>query len=156
MNIVRLIKICLNETYSKVSIGKCFSDSFPILNGLKQGNDLSPLLFNFALEHSIRKVQENQVVNLLGDNMDSINKNKESLIDASMEVGLERNVEKTKYMLLARQQNVGKNHDRNSKQIFELFHIFKGSVCYLNVMILLCILVMRQQTIVAYRPIAKK
>jgi hypothetical protein len=52
--------MCLNETYSKVRIGKHLSDSFPIQNGLKQGDAPPPLLFNFALEMS-RKVQENQV-----------------------------------------------------------------------------------------------
>jgi hypothetical protein len=50
MKLVRLIKMCLNETYSKACIGKHFSDSFPIQKGLKQGDVLSPLLFNFALE----------------------------------------------------------------------------------------------------------
>jgi hypothetical protein len=40
---------------------KHLSDSFPIQNGLKQGDALSPLLFNLALECDIRKVQENQV-----------------------------------------------------------------------------------------------
>jgi hypothetical protein len=59
MKLVRLIKMCLNETYSKVCIGKYLSDSFPIQNSLKQGDALSPLLFNLALEYAIRKMQEN-------------------------------------------------------------------------------------------------
>jgi hypothetical protein len=49
-------------------------------------------------------------VNLLGDNIDTIRKNTETLIDAS-KVGLEINVEKTKYMLLSRHQNVGQNRE---------------------------------------------
>jgi hypothetical protein len=50
-------------------------------------------------------------VNLLGDNIDTVKKNTETLIDASKEVGLEINVVKTKYMLLSRHQNVGRNRD---------------------------------------------
>jgi hypothetical protein len=49
--------MCLNETYSRVRIGKNQSDKFPIQNGLKEGDVLSPLLFNFALEYAIRSVQ---------------------------------------------------------------------------------------------------
>jgi hypothetical protein len=94
---------------------------------LKQGNVLSPLLFNVPLIYAIRKVQENQVglkwnvthqllayagdVNLLGDNIDTANKNTETLIDSSKEVGLEVNVEKTKYMLLCHDHNAGQNQD---------------------------------------------
>jgi hypothetical protein len=50
-------------------------------------------------------------VNLLGDNIDTIKKNMETLTDASKEVGLEINVDKTKYMLLSRHQNVSQNRD---------------------------------------------
>jgi hypothetical protein len=110
--------MCLNETYSKVHIGKHLSDNFPIQNGLKQGDVLSPLLFNFALEYAIRKVQENRVglklskthqllvyaddVNLLGDNIDTKKENTQTSIDASKEVGLEANTEKTKFIVMCK------------------------------------------------------
>jgi hypothetical protein len=50
-------------------------------------------------------------VNLLGDDIDTINKNTQTLTDASKEVGLEVNVEKTKYMLVSHDQNAGQNQD---------------------------------------------
>jgi hypothetical protein len=110
MKLVGLIKTCLNETYSIFRIGKQPSHNFLIQNGLKQGDALSPLLFNFALEYAIRKVQENQVglklngtyhllvyaenMKLLCDNTYTIKKNTQTLIDASMEVGLEKTQKK--------------------------------------------------------------
>jgi hypothetical protein len=39
--LVRLIKMCLNKTYSKIRIGKYLSDAFPIQNGLKQGDAIT-------------------------------------------------------------------------------------------------------------------
>jgi hypothetical protein len=52
--------MCLNETYSEVSIDKYLSDTFPVQNGLTQGGTLSSLFFKFASEYIIRKVQEIQ------------------------------------------------------------------------------------------------
>ena len=54
--LVRLIKMSLTGIYSRVRVGKNVSDRFPIRNGLEQGDALSPLLFNFAIECAIRRV----------------------------------------------------------------------------------------------------
>jgi hypothetical protein len=51
-------------------------------------------------------------VNLLEHKLNAIEINTETVTDASKEVGLEVNTEKTKYMLLSRHQNAGQNHNR--------------------------------------------
>ena len=50
----------MTETYSRVRFVKNVSEMFPIKNGFKQGDAISPLLFNFALEYAIEMVQVNQ------------------------------------------------------------------------------------------------
>ena len=59
MKLVRLIRMCVNETCSRDWMGKHLSDVFPFKNGLKQGDALLPLIFNFAVEYVIRKVEVN-------------------------------------------------------------------------------------------------
>ena len=54
--LVRLVKMSLTESYSRVRVGKYVSDRFPIRNGFKQGNPLSPMSSNVALiAHIIKK-----------------------------------------------------------------------------------------------------
>jgi len=92
-------------------------DMFRIKNGLKHGNALSQLLFNFALEYAIRRVQVKEdglqlngthqllvhaddVIVLVGS-IYRIRKKPETLVVASKEIGLEVNVDKTKYMFMS-------------------------------------------------------
>jgi len=126
MKLVRLIKMCLTETYCRVRVGKNLSDMFPIRNGLKQGGALSSLLFNIALEYAIGRVQVNQDglklngthqllayavdVNVLGGSVDTVKKNAEALVAATKEIGLEVNAHKTKYMTVSRDQNAVRIH----------------------------------------------
>jgi hypothetical protein len=117
MKLVRLIKMCRYETYSRTWVGKHLSDMFPFRNGLKQGAVLLALLFNFALEYATRRVQVNQYglklngthqllvyaddVNIFGGSVHTVNKNTEAIVIATKETGLEVNAAKTKYMVMS-------------------------------------------------------
>ena len=108
----------LTETCSRVRVGQNVSDRFPIRNGLKQGDALTPLLFNFALEYAIRRVHVNRDglklngthqllayaddVKILGGGIHTLKENPEALLAATREIGLEVSADKTKYMVMSR------------------------------------------------------
>jgi len=127
MKLARLVKVCLTETYSRVWVGKNLSHMFPIRNGLKQGDAVSPLLFNFALEYTIMRVQVNQDglklngthqllvyaddVNMVGGSVHNIKEKAEALVLASKEIGLEANADKTKNIVMSQDQTAGCNQN---------------------------------------------
>ncbi len=92
------------------------------------------MLFNIALEYAIRRVQVNQDdlklngthqflayaddVNILGGSIHTVKENAEALVVVTKETGLELNVDKTKYMVMSREETAGLSHtmkfDNNS------------------------------------------
>ena len=84
------------------------------------------MLFNFALEYAIRRVQVNQDglklngthqllaysddVNILGGSVHTVKKNAQALVAVTKEIGLEVNIHKIEYMTLSRDQKAGRIH----------------------------------------------
>ena len=111
----------------------------------KQGDALSPLLFNFALEYAIKRVQVNKNglklngthrllayvddVNRLGGSVHTVKENAEALVVATKEIGLKVNADKTKYMVMSRDRNAGRGHsvktDNTDLQNFTFFFLQK-------------------------------
>jgi hypothetical protein len=112
------------------------SDTSLIRNGLKQGGVLSPLLLNFVLEYVIRRVPVNQSGlklngthqllvyaddDMLGGSIHTVGKNKEASVIASNVTGLKGNADKTKYMVISRDQNAGQSHNmKTDNRSFEM------------------------------------
>jgi len=109
---------------------------------LKQGDALSPFLFNFVVAYAIRRVQVNQEglklngthqllvyaddVNILGGSLHTIKENAEALIVSSKEIGLEVNADKTKYMVMSRDQNAARSRSiKTDNSSFEMVEEIK-------------------------------
>jgi len=103
----------MNETRYQVRVDCTLSEEFEVITGIKQGDALSPILFNIALEKVIRSVQSNKLginigkttldvlgfaddLNLVGENKEIIVRNAKTLIQEAKKIGLEINEEKTK------------------------------------------------------------
>jgi len=100
------------------------------------------MLFNFALEYAIWRVQVNQDglklngthqllayaddVNVMGGSIHTLKENAEVLVTATREIGLEVNADKTQYMVMSRDQNAGQIHSvRTDNSTFERVEEFK-------------------------------
>ena len=145
--LANLVQVCLKDTRGRVRIGNQMSETFNIHSGLKQGDALSPLLFNLVLEYAIKEMQKSndglqlngttQILTyaddiaLLGDNKETLINNAKILLDKTKELGLQINVEKTKYMVTDRIQNIHNNGNLVvCDKIFERVSNFKylGSI----------------------------
>jgi len=67
-------------------------------------------------------------VKMLGGSVHTIKKNTEALVVASKEIGLQVNADKTKYIVMSRDQNAGRSHsiinDNSSLEMVEQFRYF--------------------------------
>lgn len=114
--LVRLIKMCNNNTQNVVRIMREVLEPFKVKNGLIQGDALSPALFNLALEEIIKSVPRGQRMEvnegytclahaddlvLLGDTRQDVIQTLINLMKVSKQMGLSVNQEKTKYMFLS-------------------------------------------------------
>jgi len=125
MKMVRLIKMCLEESYSRVRLGNHLCDMFPI-RMLSKKELFYRHCFSTFLDYAISRVQVNKddlklngkhqilvyadYVNIFGGSVYTIKKNADTVVFANKENGLEVNVDKTKYMAMYRDHNTGRSH----------------------------------------------
>ncbi|KAI5718850.1 hypothetical protein M8J76_001122 [Diaphorina citri] len=118
--LIRMCQVCMDENVSQVLINNQYSDPFSNRTGLRQGDGLSPLLFNLALEMVARKMRmapagihlgdrhkifayADDIV-LAGENELELRRLLVELVEAAARVGLTINQKKTKYLVLQRGQ----------------------------------------------------
>uniref|UniRef100_A0A8D9DWW4 Craniofacial development protein 2 n=1 Tax=Cacopsylla melanoneura TaxID=428564 RepID=A0A8D9DWW4_9HEMI len=139
--LIKLTKACMSESRCKVRVNGKLTDSFEVKSGLKQGDCLSPILFNLVLEKAIRKVTETnegitmgQIINILAyaddiiliaETEDGLKTLARTLVDEATPFGLEINVGKTKYMYFTREERRRKEDLDMGEDKFERVDSFK-------------------------------
>ena len=127
IKLVSLRKMCLNETYSIIWVGKHLTDMLTIRSGLKQWDAFSPLFFNIVLEYVTKSIKVNQDglklngthqllvyvddVNILAGSLYTTKENTDVLLVRGKEIGLEVNADKTRCMVMSRDENAGRSHN---------------------------------------------
>lgn len=142
--LINLVKICMENTKNIVLCSVQTSKPFCVSTGLKQGDALSPVLFNFALEKIIRIVKETTApekftrflgyaddINLVGNSEDAIKATFRNTRETAEKLGLKVNQEKTEYLLLKR--ITSNSHDLQIDDInFKQVESFKYLGCIFN------------------------
>ena len=112
--LIRLVRATLKGTHSRIKLREDLSDPFEVKEGLKQGDALSTLLFNVALEGAMRRagIQTSRtlatgMVQILGyaDDIDIVSRTHSGMVETftslqteAARLGLNINETKTKYM----------------------------------------------------------
>ena len=144
LKLINMCKLCIQDTYSKVRIKGKTSAAFKNKTGLKQGDALSPLLFNIALQKIINKlkltpaginIKEERInimayaddIILIGESELEIRELIIELEENAREIGLKINQDKTKYVILRKAKITGdkKREIKINKYTFEKVDNFK-------------------------------
>jgi len=138
LKIIKMVQLCNSETYSKVKLGNEVSMAFEIKSGLRQGDAMSPILFNMALESVVREMSNGDAwsphrglllayaddIIITGNTRTEVQMNLKKLMKASKNMGLLVNEEKTKYMAITRRSEDSSNLKVENKE-FEQVKEFK-------------------------------
>jgi len=122
--LVRMVKSCMQNSRCKIKFNSVISDEFTVTTGVRQGDALSPVLFNLALESVVREVLKNELQGLnigqgkqiiltaytddiavIAESEDNLKRTTERLIDAAKKIGLIINENKTKFMIIFRREH---------------------------------------------------
>ncbi|KAJ0179056.1 hypothetical protein K1T71_005831 [Dendrolimus kikuchii] len=119
--LIDMIIVATSKCTMRVRVGRELSDDFAVITGLKQGDALSPTLFNLVLEYVLRRVMTLEVgvqlngrhkvigyaddLALLGENREEIIKAAKVLEQEAKKVGLKINTDKTEYLHMKRYKN---------------------------------------------------
>jgi len=131
--LIDLIKVCNTNTMCKLKFGNGTSDSFEVSTGLKQGDALSPVLFNLAIDKVIRSMLMRQGMELLsnstllayaddiviiGSTRQDVTIRTNDFIKAAQPMSLEVNQNKTKYLVMTREtSDISYNNMHNEIKI---------------------------------------
>ncbi|KAI5717474.1 hypothetical protein M8J77_006391 [Diaphorina citri] len=112
--LTQMVKACMQQTYNQVRVQSSESDVFETVSGVKQGDGLSPIIFNLALHHGLRKLSTKETLGItnfqilayaddiaiMGVDKEDIERCLVELEEGTSELGLEINREKTQYMII--------------------------------------------------------